>query len=141
MASSRRSRRTWTKLTDAEKSIFTEVTREAAGRATAQIIKREGELVEEFKKKASTSCRWIAHFQQAVLEEHHARVAGLRPQRLRPHSGGEVALSRTTVVGGAARLPGERRAPPAPDYWRADTMDRGFRPQGHGRRWRVSRHR
>ena len=41
----------WTKLTDAEKKIFTEVTQEAAARATAQIVKRESELVAEFKKK------------------------------------------------------------------------------------------
>ena len=41
----------WTKLSDAEKKIFTDVTREAADRATAQIKKREAELVDEFKKK------------------------------------------------------------------------------------------
>ncbi len=41
----------WNKLTDAEKTIFTDVTREAAARASAQIKKREGELVEEFRKK------------------------------------------------------------------------------------------
>jgi tripartite ATP-independent transporter DctP family solute receptor len=41
----------WTKLTDGEKMIFTDVTREAADRATAQIKKREVELVDEFKKK------------------------------------------------------------------------------------------
>ena len=41
----------WTKLTDGEKKIFTDVTREAADRATAQIKKREAELVDEFKKK------------------------------------------------------------------------------------------
>ena len=41
----------WTKLTDEEKKIFTDVTREAADRATAQIKKREAELVDEFKKK------------------------------------------------------------------------------------------
>ena len=41
----------WNKLTDAEKAIFTEVTREAAARATAQIKKREGELVDVFKSK------------------------------------------------------------------------------------------
>ena len=41
----------WNKLTDAEKTIFTEVTREAATRATNAIKKREGELVDEFKKK------------------------------------------------------------------------------------------
>ena len=41
----------WNKLTDAEKKIFTDVTREAAARATDQIKKREAELVDEFKKK------------------------------------------------------------------------------------------
>jgi tripartite ATP-independent transporter DctP family solute receptor len=41
----------WSKLTDAEKKIFSDVALEAAARATAQIKKREGELVDEFKKK------------------------------------------------------------------------------------------
>jgi len=41
----------WNKLTDQEKRIFTEVTQEAARRATEQIKKREAELVDEFKKK------------------------------------------------------------------------------------------
>jgi tripartite ATP-independent transporter DctP family solute receptor len=41
----------WNKLNDAEKKIFTDVTQEAAARATAQIIKREAELVDEFRKK------------------------------------------------------------------------------------------
>ena len=41
----------WSKLTDDEKKIFTEVTREAAQRATDKIKKREAELVDEFKKK------------------------------------------------------------------------------------------
>lgn len=41
----------WNKLSDAEKKIFTEVALEAAARATAQIKKREAELVAEFKKK------------------------------------------------------------------------------------------
>jgi TRAP-type C4-dicarboxylate transport system substrate-binding protein len=41
----------WNKLTDAEKKIFTDVTQEAAVRATAQIKKREAELVDEFRKK------------------------------------------------------------------------------------------
>ena len=41
----------WSKLTDAEKKIFSDVTLEAAARATAQIKKRESELVDEFKKK------------------------------------------------------------------------------------------
>ena len=41
----------WNKLTEAEKTMFTDVNREAATRATAEIKKREGELVDEFKKK------------------------------------------------------------------------------------------
>jgi len=41
----------WNKLTDQEKQIFTEVTQEAAARSTAQIKKREAELVDELKKK------------------------------------------------------------------------------------------
>ena len=41
----------WNKLSDAEKTMFTDVTREAAAKATADIKKREGELVDEFKKK------------------------------------------------------------------------------------------
>jgi len=41
----------WNKLTDDEKKIFTEVTREAAARATEKIKKREAELADEFKKK------------------------------------------------------------------------------------------
>jgi tripartite ATP-independent transporter DctP family solute receptor len=44
----------WTKLTDAEKKVFTDVALEAAARATAQIKKREAELVDEFKKKGVT---------------------------------------------------------------------------------------
>jgi tripartite ATP-independent transporter DctP family solute receptor len=41
----------WNKLTDEEKKTFTEVTQQAAARATEKIKKREAELVEEFKKK------------------------------------------------------------------------------------------
>lgn len=41
----------WNTLSDAEKKVFTDVTLEAAARATAQIKKREAELVDEFKKK------------------------------------------------------------------------------------------
>ena len=41
----------WNKLTDAEKTMFTDITREAASRASAQIKKREGELADEFKQK------------------------------------------------------------------------------------------
>ena len=41
----------WNRLSDAEKKMFTEVMQEAAVRSTAQIKKREAELVAEFKKK------------------------------------------------------------------------------------------
>src|SRR5262249_45016113 len=41
----------WSKLSDQEKKIFTDVTREAAANATADIKKRESELADEFKKK------------------------------------------------------------------------------------------
>jgi tripartite ATP-independent transporter DctP family solute receptor len=44
----------WTKLSDADKKIFTDVTQEAAQKATAEITKHEGELVDEFKKKGIT---------------------------------------------------------------------------------------
>jgi tripartite ATP-independent transporter DctP family solute receptor len=41
----------WTKLSDADKKTFTDVMQEAAAKATADIQKREAELVDEFKKK------------------------------------------------------------------------------------------
>jgi tripartite ATP-independent transporter DctP family solute receptor len=41
----------WKTLSDADKAMFTEVALEAAARATAQIKKREAELVDEFRKK------------------------------------------------------------------------------------------
>jgi tripartite ATP-independent transporter DctP family solute receptor len=44
----------WTKLSDAEKKTFSDVMQEAAARATGEIIKREGELVAEFKSKGLT---------------------------------------------------------------------------------------
>jgi tripartite ATP-independent transporter DctP family solute receptor len=41
----------WNKLSDAEKKIFTDVTQEAAVRASGKVKAREAELVDEFKKK------------------------------------------------------------------------------------------
>jgi tripartite ATP-independent transporter DctP family solute receptor len=41
----------WTKLSDADKKIFTDVMQEAAANATSDIKKREAELADEFKKK------------------------------------------------------------------------------------------
>ena len=44
----------WTKLSDAEKKIFTDVALEAAARGSAAIKKREAELLDEFRKKGLT---------------------------------------------------------------------------------------
>jgi tripartite ATP-independent transporter DctP family solute receptor len=41
----------WSKLSDADRKLFTDVTLEAAAGATSDIKKREAELVDEFKKK------------------------------------------------------------------------------------------
>src|SRR5436190_20214311 len=41
----------WSKLSDADKKIFTDVTQEAAVQATDEITKRETALVDEFRKK------------------------------------------------------------------------------------------
>jgi len=41
----------WNKLSDQDKKIFTDVTQEAAAKATAEITRHEGELVAEFRKK------------------------------------------------------------------------------------------
>jgi tripartite ATP-independent transporter DctP family solute receptor len=59
----------WTKLSDQEKKIFTEVTQEAAAKATAQIQKRESELADEFRKKGLTvQAVDKKSFQDAVLK-------------------------------------------------------------------------
>ena len=46
--------KTWKSLSDADKKIFTEVTQEAAAKSTAEILKRENELADEFKAKGLT---------------------------------------------------------------------------------------
>ncbi len=59
----------WSKLSDVEKTMFTDVTREAAAKASAQIKKREGELTDEFKKKGlQVVAVDRASFQAAVLK-------------------------------------------------------------------------
>ena len=59
----------WSKLSDAEKKLFTDVTQEAAAKATADIKKRESELTDEFKKKGLNIVKVDrAGFQQAVLK-------------------------------------------------------------------------
>jgi tripartite ATP-independent transporter DctP family solute receptor len=59
----------WTKLSDQEKKIFTDVTQEAAVHATADIQKREGELADEFRKKGLTvTVVDKKSFQDAILK-------------------------------------------------------------------------
>jgi tripartite ATP-independent transporter DctP family solute receptor len=59
----------WSKLSDQEKKIFTDVTQEAAAHATADIQKREGELVDEFRKKGLTvTAVDKKSFQDAILK-------------------------------------------------------------------------
>src|SRR5882672_673828 len=59
----------WSKLSDPEKKIFTDVTQEAAAKATAQIQKREGELADEFRKKGLTvTAVDKKSFQDAILK-------------------------------------------------------------------------
>jgi len=57
------------KLSDPEKKIFSDVMQEAAAKATAQIQKREGELVDEFRKKGLTvTAVDKKSFQDAILK-------------------------------------------------------------------------
>jgi len=59
----------WKKFTADEKKLFTEITLEAAAKGTAEILKREVELVDEFRKKGLTVTEVDrSGFQQAVLK-------------------------------------------------------------------------
>jgi tripartite ATP-independent transporter DctP family solute receptor len=59
----------WNRLSDAEKKIFTDVTQEAAVRASAKVKAREAELVEEFRKKGLQMVQVDRKsFQDAVLK-------------------------------------------------------------------------
>jgi len=65
---------TWEKFTDAEKQIFTEVTQEAAARATAKIKADEAKLVQFFKDKGLTvtevdKAEFLANVQKNVTFE------------------------------------------------------------------------
>lgn len=60
----------WASLSDADKQIFTEVMREAAERATNQIVEREQELVQYFKDQGLTVTDIDrADFENTVLEK------------------------------------------------------------------------
>jgi tripartite ATP-independent transporter DctP family solute receptor len=59
----------WSKLSDADKQIFSDVTKEAAAKSTEEITKREGELAEEFRKKGLTvTAVDKKSFQDAILK-------------------------------------------------------------------------
>lgn len=59
----------WNKLSDAEKKMFTDVTREAAARATAKIKEREGALADVFRSKGLQVVSVDREsFRQAVLK-------------------------------------------------------------------------
>jgi TRAP-type C4-dicarboxylate transport system substrate-binding protein len=59
----------WNKLSDADKKIFTDVTREAADKASRDIIAAEGRLVDEFKKRGNNVIAVDKNaFREAVLK-------------------------------------------------------------------------
>jgi tripartite ATP-independent transporter DctP family solute receptor len=60
----------WASLSDEDKQIFTEVTQEAAARATAKIVEREKELVQVFKDRGLTVTEIDrADFEKNVMEK------------------------------------------------------------------------
>ncbi len=66
------SSRTWNKLSDADKAIFDAVLKEAAARATAQIIEIEKNLGAEFKKKGKEVVAVNrAPFREATMKLHN----------------------------------------------------------------------
>jgi tripartite ATP-independent transporter DctP family solute receptor len=68
----------WNRLNDAEKKIFTDVTQEAAVRASAKVKAREAELVEEFRKKGLQMVQVDRKsFQDAVLKNKPLTGMGL----------------------------------------------------------------
>jgi tripartite ATP-independent transporter DctP family solute receptor len=63
---------TWNKLSDADKKIFEEVLREAAARATAQIVDSEKAMVAEFEKRGKTIVRVDRKpFRDATVKLHN----------------------------------------------------------------------
>jgi tripartite ATP-independent transporter DctP family solute receptor len=63
---------TWSKLSDADKKIFEEVLREAAARATAQIIEIEAKLGAEFTKRGKEVVKVDrAPFRESVAKLHN----------------------------------------------------------------------
>ena len=70
----------WNRLSEAERKLFLDVTREAADKSTADIKKREAELVAEFKKKGLQVVEVDRKsFQDTVLKNKPLESLGLTP--------------------------------------------------------------
>ncbi len=63
---------TWNKLSDADKKVFEAVLKEAAGRATSEIIEKEKQLGAEFEKRGKTVIRVDRKpFREATVKLHN----------------------------------------------------------------------
>ena len=82
----------WTKLSDDDRKIFTEVTQEAAARATKKIQAREAELVQFFKDKGLNVTEVDKkEFMDAVHKNVSLRAVGYQQGGLGPHPGHQVS--------------------------------------------------
>lgn len=71
----------WSKLSDEDKAIFTEVMQEAAARATGKIVAREAELVQVFKDRGLTVTEVDrSDFEKAVMEKVTFEEFGYRKE-------------------------------------------------------------
>lgn len=69
----------WKKLSDAERKLFTDVTQEAAARATADVVAREKELVAVFRQKGlSVTDISVPEYREAVLKNVSVESQGYR---------------------------------------------------------------
>ena len=101
----------WNKLSDADKKIFIDVTREAAASATADIKKREAELADEFKKKGlNVHAVDKKSFQDAILKTVPLESMGYQQGRLGQDRGDQV--SADAAARGAGPRRGARRERP-----------------------------
>ena len=63
---------TWNKLSDADKKVFEAVLKEAAARATSEIIEKEKQLGAEFEKRGKTVIRVDRKpFREATVKLHN----------------------------------------------------------------------
>jgi hypothetical protein len=89
----------WNKLTPDEQKIFTEVTREAAARATAQIKKREAELPPSSRRRACRSSKSTEELHRRGPQVDDAGVAGIHQGGLRQDRRHQVVARPTRPVG------------------------------------------